>query len=119
MVEVIRRRTPQPGESRTVCFEGRDHGTEVSFFLIDYAPGQSVGLHRHPYAETWIVRAGEAEFAVGDERLRARAGDIVVAPAEVPHRFLNVGSDRLELVCIHPRDHVEQAWVEEGRAERT
>jgi len=112
MVKVIRRRAPLPGESRTVRFEGRDHGTPVSFFLIDYAPGERVGLHLHPYPETWIVRAGEAEFTVGDERLRARPGDIVVAPARVPHGFLAVGSGRLELVCIHPHDHVEQVWVE-------
>ena len=55
-----------------------------------------------------MVRKGDAEFLVGGERLRASAGDIVVAPADVPHRYLNVGTDQLELVCIHPSDTIRQ-----------
>lgn len=108
MVEILRHREP---ESRTIRFEGREASGPVSLFLVNAAPGQSSSLHMHPYVETWVVRRGEAEFTVGDEAARASSGDIVVAPAEVPHRWTNIGNDRLELVCIHPADTIIQSSV--------
>jgi len=97
--------------NRTARFEGYRHGSEVSFFMVDNEPGEGPGLHVHPYTETWIVRRGEAEFTVGQERFRAGAGDIAVGPAGIPHRFVNVGTGRLEIVCIHANDRIEQDWV--------
>ncbi|WP_163266421.1 cupin domain-containing protein [Chelativorans alearense] len=108
MFRILRHREPQPGQSRTVRFEGRDLGGPVSFFLVDAEPGRGSGLHVHPYSETWVVRKGEAEFTVGDDKTRGYPGDIVVAAANVPHRFENVGAERLELVCIHPSDAIVQ-----------
>jgi mannose-6-phosphate isomerase-like protein (cupin superfamily) len=49
---------------------------------------------------------------VGGEQTRAYAGDIVVAAANIPHRFENVGSDRLEIVCIHANDTIVQELVQ-------
>lgn len=108
MVAVRRHQEPQPGQSSTVRFEGHDFGSAVSFFMVDYEPGRGTGLHLHPYAETWVVRKGEAEFTVGGEKMRAFTGDVVVGPANVPHRFENVGSDRLEVIGIHPSDTIKQ-----------
>jgi len=111
MLNVLRVRDQRPAPHRTLRFEGRELGGPVSFFLIDADPGRGSLLHLHPYAETWIVRSGEAEFTVGGDTTRAYAGDIVVAPAEIPHRFLNVGDGRLELVCIHPNERILQEDV--------
>ena len=108
MVAILRHREPKSGEGRTIRFEGREAGGPVSLFLVDAAPGQRSSLHMHPYAETWVVKRGEAEFIVGDEAAHASPGDIVVAPAAVPHRWTNIGNDRLELVCIHPGDTILQ-----------
>jgi mannose-6-phosphate isomerase-like protein (cupin superfamily) len=111
MFNVIRHLEPQPGQSRTVRFEGRDYGGEVSFFLVDNEPGQGPALHVHPYSETWVVRKGEADFTAGDATTRAFPGDIIVVAANVPHRFENVGAGRLELVCIHASDSIVQEFV--------
>ena len=111
MFAIRRHEEPQPGASHTVRFEGRELGGPVSFFLVHAEPGRGSHLHRHPYQETWIVRKGEAEFTVGGEKTRAGAGDIVVAAADLPHRFLNVGTDALELVCIHPSEVIVQENV--------
>lgn len=108
MFRILRHQEPQPGQSRTVRFEGRDLGGPVSFFLVDAEPGRGSALHVHPYSETWVVRKGEAEFTVGDDKIRAYPGDIVVAAANVPHRFENVGAERLELFCIRPNDAIVQ-----------
>lgn len=92
-------------------FEGRDYGSQVSLFVVDADPGRGPALHVHPYAETWIVRRGDAEFTVGEEKTRGSAGDILVAPANIPHRFENVGPDRLEVICVHPSETFQQIFV--------
>lgn len=97
--------------NRTVLFEGKSYGAPISLFLIDNEPGEGPGLHVHPYAETWIVRSGLAEFTVGKETLEANPGDIIVVEAETPHRFRNIGTGRLELTCIHASDHIIQTWL--------
>jgi mannose-6-phosphate isomerase-like protein (cupin superfamily) len=86
----------------TVAFEGKPYGSGVSLFLIDYhQPGEGPVVHRHPYPETWIVRNGNARFTVDGEDVEAGSGDIVVVHAETPHKFKNMGPDRLDVICIH------------------
>ena len=87
----------------TTAFEGEAYGSEVSVFLIEYPQvGDGPDLHKHPYAETWIVRGGNARFTVGEEVVHGTSGDILVGPAEVPHMFKNEGPGTLDIICIHP-----------------
>ena len=58
-------------------------------------------LHVHPYDETFIIIAGQARFFVGDTILDASAGEVVLGPAGVPHRFENLGPGRLQTIDIH------------------
>jgi mannose-6-phosphate isomerase-like protein (cupin superfamily) len=116
MPNVIESAKLKAGQSRTVRFDGCEHGSQVSFFLVDNEPGQGPGLHVHPYTETWVVRAGEAEFTVGTDRVRAGAGAILVGPAGIPHKFVNVGPGRLEILCIHANDRIVQDFVEQQAA---
>jgi mannose-6-phosphate isomerase-like protein (cupin superfamily) len=90
------------GESRTVQFDGADHGTPLSFFLVDNDEGQGPMLHQHAYPETWIVQQGSARFTVGDAQVAGEAGQIIVIPAYTPHCFVNVGPGPLRMVCLHP-----------------
>ena len=91
-------------------FEGVDHAAPVSFFLLHTQPGEGPTLHRHPYAETFIIQEGQATFTIGEEQLEVHAGDIVVAPAEVPHAFVNSGSTILRSVNIHPVAEMQTVW---------
>ncbi|NYE19713.1 cupin domain-containing protein [Microbacterium immunditiarum] len=100
------------GEGRTRRFVGREHGAGISYFLVDYEPGEGPGLHWHPYTETWVVLAGTAEITIGDRRVIARAGDTVTGPAGVWHRFENAGEDRLRVLCIHASDVIIQTWAD-------
>jgi quercetin dioxygenase-like cupin family protein len=93
---------------RTLRFEGRDHGSAISYFLVDNDPGQGPDLHRHPYPETWIVLEGEARFTVGDDQIIASAGDTLTGPAGIWHGFKNCGTGRLRVVNIHPSDTIIQ-----------
>jgi mannose-6-phosphate isomerase-like protein (cupin superfamily) len=64
-------------------------------------PGEGPRLHVHPYDETFVILRGRARFFVGDEVIEAGAGEAVLGPAGVPHRFENVGPGRLQTIDIH------------------
>jgi mannose-6-phosphate isomerase-like protein (cupin superfamily) len=100
------------GSGRTARFEGKDHSSGVSFFLVDNDPGQGPGLHRHPYTETWVVRAGSATIFADGETIEAVAGDILTVTAGTAHKFANSGSGRLEMVCIHASPRMVQEDLE-------
>src|SRR5690606_2997292 len=115
MVNIIREVDLELRPGGTVRFEGAAHGAGASFFHVRNEPGAGAALHVHPYPETWLVRAGRVRFTVGGEPVEAGAGDIVVAPAAVPHKFVSLGPELLEMVCIHPSERILQTdLVEEG-----
>jgi len=65
-------------------------------------------LHVHPYDETFVVIQGRARFFVGDAAIEASAGEVVLGPAGVPHKFENLGPGRLQTIDIH---HSQQ-WIQ-------
>ncbi len=51
-----------------------------------FEPGQSQRVHSHRGADKfYLVLTGKARMAVGEDRFEAGPGDLVWAPAEVPH----------------------------------
>jgi mannose-6-phosphate isomerase-like protein (cupin superfamily) len=95
-------------------FEGYRYGdVDVSFFLVDCPPGGGPVLHTHPYEEVFVMLEGEATFTVGDDAIEVSAGQIVVAPAGVPHKFVNSGSGPLRQVDIHPSGRIRQVDIPE------
>lgn len=104
-----------PGGGNARRFEGyRYADVPVSFFMVDSPPGGGPLLHYHPYEEIFITLEGEATFTVGDTTIVARAGQVVVAPAYVPHKFVNSGTGRLRQVDIHPSARIETVEVPEA-----
>jgi quercetin dioxygenase-like cupin family protein len=95
-------------------FEGYRYGdVNVSFFLVESPPGGGAALHTHPYEEVFVTLEGEATFTVGDDTIEVRAGQIVVAPAGVAHKFVNSGSETLRQVDIHPSGRIQQDNIPE------
>jgi mannose-6-phosphate isomerase-like protein (cupin superfamily) len=101
-----------PGDGSTFDFEGAHYDTDVSFIWVDMKPGETVRLHSHPYKEVFIIQEGESTFTVGDERLVAHAGQIIVAPANVPHKFFNSGTGQLRQIDIHVARNIVTHWLE-------
>ena len=94
-------------------FEGYLHGdTDVSFILVDMPPGEGVRLHKHPYKEIFIIQEGAATYTVGTATLEARAGQIIIAPANTPHKFVNSGEGKLQQVDIHLSKRFITEWLE-------
>ena len=87
--------------------------TPASLIFFDGPPGSGPKLHSHPYAEIFVVQEGEAIFTVGDAEIEARGGQILIAPAGVPHKFINTGGGPLRQLDIHLSDRFETEWLEE------
>ena len=93
-------------------FVGAEHGgVGICFLLVEAEPGKGPALHRHPYPEVLIVQEGRVRAQVGDEELEVGAGDIVMVPANAPHRFVNVGGDTLRQVDIHVSPRFITEWL--------
>ena len=94
-------------------FEGFNFSdTNISFFIIEAEPGKGAKLHKHPYEEVFIHLEGKATFTIGDEIIEAEPGEIVIAPANVPHKFVNTGNTILKQIDIHPVSKMVQFDLE-------
>jgi len=102
------------GETARV-FDGFQYGeTNVSFLLInDAPPGSGPSLHSHPYEEIFVIQASQATFTVGDATIKAIGGEIVIAPAGIPHKFIYSGKAPLRSINIHPISHMITEWLED------
>ena len=100
------------GQLKTGNLKGADHGATISLILDHSAPGQGPRLHRHPYDETWVVIDGNLTSQNGEGHLKAGPGDIVIVPLGAPHKFVNDGPGRSQLVCIHANPTMVTEWLE-------
>ena len=95
-------------------FEGyRYADTNVSFFLSETPPGSGPKLHKHPYAEVFVIQEGNVTFTVGEDIIEASGGQIVVAPAGVPHKFVNSGTGQARHIDIHTSRRMSTEWLED------
>ena len=93
-------------------FVGADHGdVPFSIILVHSPPGAGPKVHRHPYAEVFIVESGEATFRLGDQTRVVGVGNVVVGPPDVAHGFTNTGTGELRLIAIHGAPRFITEWL--------
>ena len=94
-------------------WQGGAHGSQLCV-IANRIEGLGGGpkLHRHPYVEVFVIRRGRGLFTIGDETIEASAGQIVVSPANTPHRFENLGPGPLETIDIHENGNFVTEWLE-------
>lgn len=81
---------------------GETLNTQVTILTYgNEMPGTGPVLHVHPYDEIFVIQEESARFFVGDAVIDAVAGEVVLGPAGVPHRFVNLGPGRLQTLDIH------------------
>ncbi len=94
--------------------EGKRIGAGVTvLFYSTNEIGKGPRWHVHPYEEIFIVRAGRARFTIGNSKVEAVAGDILLGPANVPHKYANLGPGWLETTDIHVSDRWIQTDLED------
>lgn len=107
-------RNELPRDRNVYEFEGfRYQDTEVSFIWVDMPPGGTIRLHKHPYKEIFIIQEGVATFTVDSATLEAYAGQIIIVPAEVPHKFKNSSDKQLRQIDIHINKQFITFWLED------
>jgi mannose-6-phosphate isomerase-like protein (cupin superfamily) len=103
-----------PYDGNTYEFQGVQHqDTNVSFSWVDMPPGGRIRLHKHPYEEIFIIQEGLATFMVGSATLEACAGQVIIVPAEVPHKFMNLSDKQLKQIDIHVNKQFITDWLED------
>ncbi len=113
MEYLVLNRDELPYDGNTYEFVGLQHqNTEVSFIWVDMPPGGFVRLHKHPYKEIFIIQEGVSTFTVGSETLEAHTGQIIIVPANVPHKFSNTSDKPLRQVDIHVNKEFITIWLE-------
>ncbi|WP_330473898.1 cupin domain-containing protein [Terrabacter sp. C0L_2] len=105
----------QDGEDWTENYEELPGGAGISIILESTTrEGAGPRLHRHPYAETFIIRRGSATFTVGSgaeaREVVGHAGQVLVVPAGTPHCF-RTGPDGYEAVHIHAAERFVTEWL--------
>lgn len=103
-----------PYDGNTYEFQGIQYqDTNVSFIWVDMPPGGTIRLHKHPYEEIFIIQEGAATFTVGSVTLEARAGQVILVPADVPHKFENLSDQQLKQIDIHVNKQFVTYWLED------
>ena len=93
-------------------FVGAEHeDVPVSVILVHSKPGVGPKLHRHPYAEVFVVESGEATFRIGDVEMVVEGGHVVVSPPGESHGFTNTGTGELRLTAIHCASRFDTEWL--------
>jgi mannose-6-phosphate isomerase-like protein (cupin superfamily) len=100
--------TARTGPRTTKSYQG---DASISIILESTTAGVGPRLHQHPYAETFIIRAGWARFTIRSEELQGHAGQVLVVPADTPHK-LATGPDGYEGIHIHANYRFVTEWLE-------
>jgi len=114
MGAIVLNKTDLDRDENTYEFQGYRHGdTSLSFIWVDFPPGGGPRLHKHPYEEVFIILEGQATFTVGPETVEATAGQVIIAPPDTPHKFVNSGSGSLRQIDIHASTRFITEWLED------
>lgn len=89
------------------------NGAEHSSLLyVELEPGKALGAHMDSPEETLLVLDGEVEMQIGQDRVRARRGQLAVVPPMVLHSVRNVGRGTARVVGFFPSPGVVATFVE-------
>jgi quercetin dioxygenase-like cupin family protein len=66
----------------------------------------------HPYDEIVYVIEGQSLWTIGDQERKAEAGDVLVARAGEPHKFVNSGDGQLRQIDLHLNHTFDTTWLE-------
>ena len=72
--------------------------SDIAMWNHSVAPGAASPPHRHDHDQVIYVLSGEGRVVVGDDDFPVAAGDVIVAPAEIPHQVLAAPDQGLDTI---------------------
>jgi quercetin dioxygenase-like cupin family protein len=87
--------------------------TDYTVVYNELDPGTKIGTHRDSVDELVYVIAGTVEATVEGETTATATGELVVAPADVPHSVRNTGGETARLLGFFPSGDVESTFETE------
>jgi quercetin dioxygenase-like cupin family protein len=100
-----------------VKLTGAESGGRLGVVYVESPGGPAAPLHVHrTHDETFHVLEGELTLFVGDEVVRAGAGEVVFAPRGVPHTF-NIDSESARFIVLSTPAGFEEFVAEVGTPE--
>jgi putative monooxygenase len=101
-----------PGVDRWTLVDGEKGADSLSVGDLRLAPGGTVRTHFHPTEEAMVILEGELDAVLGDEVIKVKAGDTVLAPIGVKHGFVNRSGTSARVMAIFPTATIERTFVE-------
>jgi len=76
---------------------------DLSITLFAFDKGEAISSHASVGDALVHVLDGTAEITIGDEKITAAAGDVVVMPANIPHALDAIERFKMFLVVVKPQ----------------
>lgn len=108
----VPREVLSPGTERWALVDGTRGAQSLSVGDVHMAPGARVPLHYHPTEEAMVILEGELEAVLGDQVIKVRPGQTVLAPPGVKHGFVNRSGAAARLMAIFPTAKIERIPAE-------
>jgi quercetin dioxygenase-like cupin family protein len=90
----------RPGVQTRMLISAQNGATQLCMFEQWVAPGNGAPTHSHPVEEVLMVRAGEAEMWLDQDKIIVKAGQSLIVPAGRLHGFRNCGDVTLHLHAV-------------------
>lgn len=108
---------PAPGEWVRIM-EGKRHGFQSTTVGITYTQqGGGAPLHTHESEETHVLKEnGKVRYQLGNEVFEVEGPYVINIPPMVPHAFMNLKEEPIELVVFFPYNKWEADFVQHDDA---
>ncbi|MGQ1887848.1 quercetin 2,3-dioxygenase [Serratia marcescens] len=103
------------GDTYTLKLSQTDTGGRFSLIEATVPPGGGPPMHIHKNEdEIFYVLHGELDVTAGQEHYKARSGDLVFIPKNIPHCFRNNGLHAAKQLLIFTPAGFEEFFAEAG-----
>jgi quercetin dioxygenase-like cupin family protein len=72
----------------------------LSMTLFAFSKGEAISTHSAPGDALVYILDGQAQITIGDQQLNAKAGEVVVMPANIPHGLDATENFKMLLILV-------------------